>query len=46
MWIQCTIHRESLATQELCSELREVMDTVCELHKGSSFEMHTFCRMM
>jgi hypothetical protein len=28
MWTHCMIHRELLATKELCPELTEVMDTV------------------
>jgi hypothetical protein len=28
MWTHCMVHRESLATKELCPDLSEVIDTV------------------
>jgi hypothetical protein len=44
IWAHCMIHRESVATEELSPELREVMDTLIKTvsYIDLSFEKQTF----
>jgi hypothetical protein len=49
VWAHCMVHRESLVANELCPELSEsdgYSDQNCKLHKDSSIEKETFCRVM
>jgi hypothetical protein len=49
MWTHCMIHRESLATKELCPELSEGMDAVIRTvnyTKICLLNTRIFCRIM